>query len=189
LPLFRSTYPLLICLRSHHDWASGHFLRCPAPKVRKGCRRHSPWPILVRMLQPLDAVVVRLAGCMLRPPIRHLVPGDPLVRYAPTDLALDSGLLLVQGCFRLPRLKGVCLTWTRLLKGICLARARLVVRHTHDRGLLTIGWCYRGAGVIFNILLISWNSCRRNSVLRWTSAECAFVAHSHIILITARISH
>jgi len=54
----------------------------------------------------------------------RLVPGDPLVRWAPTDLDLDSGLLLAQGCYRLPRLKGVGLTWTRL-----------VVRHPFNRGL------------------------------------------------------
>jgi len=76
------------------------------------------------MLQPLDAVVVRLTGCLLRPPIRHLVPGDPLVRWAPTDLDLDSGLLLAQGCYRLPHLKGVGLAW-----------ARLAVRHPFNRGL------------------------------------------------------
>ena len=35
----------------------------------------------------------------------------------------------------------------------------------------------------------TWSSCRCNTVLRLTSAKCAFVVHSRIILITARIPH
>ena len=45
-------------------------------------------------------------------------------RRAPTDLDLDGRFLPTQGCYRLPRLKGVG-----------LSGARLVVRHPHDRGL------------------------------------------------------
>ena len=50
-----------------------------------------------------------LVACFTHP-FRHLVLGDPLVRWAPTDLDLDSGLLLAQDFYRLPRLKGLGLT-------------------------------------------------------------------------------
>ena len=46
------------------------------------------------MRQPLESVVVRLAGGLLGPSVRDLVPGDSFVHGALADLDLDSRLSL-----------------------------------------------------------------------------------------------
>ena len=56
------------------------------------------------MFQPLDAVVIRLAGGLLAPAVRDLIAEDALMRRAPADLDLDGSLPPAQGFDRLPRL-------------------------------------------------------------------------------------
>jgi len=46
------------------------------------------------VFQPLDAVVIRLAGGLLGTGVRDLIAGDALLRRAPAVLDLDSSLPL-----------------------------------------------------------------------------------------------
>jgi len=70
--------------------------------------------------QPLDPVV---PGSLVAN-LAHPVSWDSFVRRAPVELDLDDRFSSAQGCYRLPRLKGVG-----------LSGARLVVRHPRNRSL------------------------------------------------------
>jgi len=74
--------------------------------------------------QPLDPVLIRLTCRQLGPFVCDLVAWDPFVRGAPVDLNFDSGFLLAEDRYRLPRLDGVG-----------LAGSGFVVRHPRDCGL------------------------------------------------------